>query len=149
MCIPPPPQPERLVMINFVELAKARVRDYLLHKWQAPDNFQWPTKKRTTMGRTINYRLSRDTFRWFDWVVYSSSKDGLFCKVCAMSAKNVHPPWQNPRYAPDLKVSSSNLSGGTYSYPAPSQAVIFKQILLQVLSLFVACFYLTFFIIGT
>ncbi len=36
------------------------------------------------MGRTINYRLSRDTFRWFDWVVYSSSEDGLFCKVCAM-----------------------------------------------------------------
>jgi len=38
----------------------------------------------TTMGRTINYRLSRDTFRRFDWVVYSSSEDGLFCKVCAM-----------------------------------------------------------------
>jgi hypothetical protein len=36
------------------------------------------------MGRTINYMLSRDTFRWFDWVVYSSSEDGLFCKVCAM-----------------------------------------------------------------
>jgi hypothetical protein len=36
------------------------------------------------MGRTINYRLSRGTFRRFDWVVYSSSEDGLFCKVCAM-----------------------------------------------------------------
>ena len=36
------------------------------------------------MGRTINYRLSRDTLRRFDWVVYSSSEDGLFCKVCAM-----------------------------------------------------------------
>ncbi len=36
------------------------------------------------MGRTINYRLSRDTFRRFDWVVYSSSEDGLFCKVFAM-----------------------------------------------------------------
>ncbi len=38
------------------------------------------------MGRTINYRLSRDTFRRFDWVpvVYSYSEDGLFCKVCAM-----------------------------------------------------------------
>jgi hypothetical protein len=62
------------------------IRDYLLHKWQAPDNFQWPTEKRTSMGRTINYRLSRDTFRRFDWVpvVYSYSEDGLFCKVCAM-----------------------------------------------------------------
>jgi hypothetical protein len=36
------------------------------------------------MGRTINYRLSSDTFRRFDWVVYSASEDGLFCKVCAM-----------------------------------------------------------------
>jgi hypothetical protein len=51
---------------------------------EAPDNFQWPTEKRTTMGRTINYSLSRDTFHWFDWVVYSSFEDGLFCKVCAM-----------------------------------------------------------------
>jgi hypothetical protein len=36
------------------------------------------------MGRTINYRLSRDTFRRFLLGVYSSSEDGLFCKVCAM-----------------------------------------------------------------
>jgi hypothetical protein len=65
-------------------LSDTTIRDYLLHKWQTPDNIQWPTEKRTTMGRTINYRLSRDTFRRFDWVVYSSSEDSLFCKVCAM-----------------------------------------------------------------
>jgi hypothetical protein len=35
-------------------------------------------------GQNQHYRLSRDTFRRFDWVVYSSSEDGLFCKVWAM-----------------------------------------------------------------
>ncbi|XP_063230714.1 52 kDa repressor of the inhibitor of the protein kinase-like [Bacillus rossius redtenbacheri] len=57
-------------------------RELLANPWQAPSNYKFPHSTHNKNGKEVRRFLGHNHLSKYNWLVFSPSKQGLYCKYC-------------------------------------------------------------------
>jgi len=75
---------------NFIPQSKnvddQKIYDYLTNHWKPDSSYKFPRIERKVKNKTVFLSFQHEWLRQFNWLAYSPSQNGAFCKYCRVFA---------------------------------------------------------------